>query len=57
MPWESTAPGLRIKQVCRGDRSIRLMEIDSAFVEAEWCAKGHTGYVIDGTLEIRAGCG
>lgn len=56
MPWESPAQGLRVKQVCRGDCRIRLLEFSEEFVEADWCRAGHIGYVIDGILDIDFSC-
>jgi hypothetical protein len=55
MPWETPAPGVRVKQVLRGDRRIRLIEFSEEFVEADWCRAGHVGFVIDGKLEIDFG--
>lgn len=52
MPWESPAPGLRVKQVCRGNQRIRLIEFGEDFVEADWCTTGHIGYVVEGAFEI-----
>ena len=55
MQWESPATGVRVKQVQRGDRRIRLIEFSEDFEEADWCRTGHVGFVIDGTLEIDFG--
>lgn len=55
LPWESPVPGLRVKQVCRGGQRIRLIEMGAAFTEADWCLKGHVGYLLKGTLEIDFG--
>ena len=42
----------RVKQLCRGDHCIRLIEFSDNFVEVDWCVSGHVGYVVEGTLEI-----
>ena len=54
-PWESPAPGLRVKEVCRGNQRLRLIEFREGFTETDWCRTGHMGYVIEGTLEIDVG--
>lgn len=50
--WESTLEGARFKTFSRAGKQIRLVEFTRDFVEPEWCVKGHTGYVIEGRLEI-----
>lgn len=50
--WQPMAPGARHKPVERSGKRIRLVEFTDAFVEQDWCAKGHVGYVLDGELEI-----
>lgn len=52
MPWESPARGVCVKQVLRGNQRIRLIEFSEDFTEADWCIKGHIGFVIEGSLEI-----
>jgi hypothetical protein len=52
MPWETPAPGVRYKSVNRKGQRLRLVEFSDAFVEREWCKKGHIGYVLDGELSI-----
>lgn len=52
LPWHHPLPGARFKVHREGARQIRLVEFSSEFVEPDWCAKGHIGYVLDGTLEI-----
>jgi quercetin dioxygenase-like cupin family protein len=29
-----------------------LVEFDREFVEPDWCAKGHIGYILEGKIEI-----
>ncbi len=52
MAWESPAPGIRQKVDVRGKDKIRLVEFSDGFVEAEWCRKGHRGYVVQGSLTL-----
>ncbi len=52
MPWQSPAAGVRFKAHERADRKLRLVEFTKDFVEADWCAKGHIGYILEGQLEI-----
>jgi hypothetical protein len=46
------ADGAREKVWNDGRRRVRLLELDSRFVEAEWCQKPHFGMVLEGTLEM-----
>ena len=50
--WIPQGKGLRCKAFSRGDRRIRLLEFSEGFVEADWCTKGHIGYVLEGSLVI-----
>ena len=50
--WQSPVPGVRFKPFVQGNRRMRLVEYTSDFVEPDWCAKGHIGYVIEGRFEI-----
>ena len=52
LPWESPMPGVRFKRYAAGGKQLRLVEYTREFAEPDWCGKGHTGYVIDGELEI-----
>jgi len=29
-----------------------LAEFTKEFIEADWCVKGHTGYVLEGVIEV-----
>ena len=53
MPWATPAAGVRCKVHAVGGRQLRLLELGREFVEADWCTKGHIGYVLEGQLEIR----
>jgi len=50
-PWERPAPGVRHKTYSEGSRRLRLVEFAREFVEADWCTRGHIGYVLEGELE------
>lgn len=50
--WQSPQPGARCKVFREGTRQVRLLELTSEFVEAEWCEKEHAGFVVEGELEI-----
>jgi len=51
-PWEAPVPGLRFKRYERDGRRLRLAEFTKEFVEADWCVKGHIGYVLEGVIEV-----
>jgi quercetin dioxygenase-like cupin family protein len=50
--WSAAAPGARFKAAERDGVRVRLLEFTTQFVETDWCRKGHTGVVLEGTLEI-----
>ncbi|MEZ5428015.1 MAG: hypothetical protein R2747_17215 [Pyrinomonadaceae bacterium] len=51
--WETSPLGSRFKAIETGrQQRVRLVEINRADGEAEWCRNGHVGYVIEGELEI-----
>lgn len=52
MPWNEPAKGVRFKAMVSGSRQVRLVEFSDGFVEPDWCAKGHAGYVLDGEFSI-----
>jgi len=52
MPWEPRAAGVRCKVCERGGQRLRLAEFTKEFVEPDWCAKGHIGYVLEGRMEL-----
>ena len=52
MPWEQPAAGVRFKAYEQDGRRLRLAEFTKEFVEADWCTKGHIGYVLEGEMEI-----
>ncbi len=52
MEWESPGVGVRFKAYEQGGRKLRLVEFGKEFVEADWCTKGHIGYILEGQMEI-----
>ena len=52
LQWEAPAAGIRSKSIIRKGKKLRLLEFTREFIEHEWCVKGHTGYVLEGELEI-----
>lgn len=52
MDWETPADGVRQKVFKQGDKSLRLLQFTRDLNHPEWCTVGHTGYVLDGTMEV-----
>jgi quercetin dioxygenase-like cupin family protein len=52
LEWQSSIHGARFKAFRSGTKQLRLVEFTSAFIEPDWCEKGHIGHVIQGELEI-----
>jgi hypothetical protein len=52
LPWQAPAPGVRFKAFEHEGRRLRLAEFTKDFVEADWCVKGHIGYVLEGVLAV-----
>ena len=51
IPWETPIKGLRHKVMKHGRRQLRMVEYTKE-MSPHWCEKGHTGYVLEGRLEI-----
>jgi quercetin dioxygenase-like cupin family protein len=52
IPWESPMEGVRQKiHNIRGEQ-LRLVEYSRDLVP-HWCTKGHTGYILQGEMEVR----
>ncbi len=56
-PWEEVSDCARQKLIDDGEKRVRLLKLAPGFQEQDWCTRGHTGYVIDGTLEMEFGEG
>ena len=52
MPWEQPVVGVRFKARVQDGHRLRLAEFTREFVEADWCTKGHIGYVLEGEMEL-----
>jgi mannose-6-phosphate isomerase-like protein (cupin superfamily) len=52
MPWEQLAAGVRFKTCEQNGQRLRLAEFTKEFTEADWCTKGHVGYVLEGEMEV-----
>lgn len=52
VPWETPVAGVKFKAHEQDNRRLRLAEFSTEFVEADWCTKGHIGYILDGRMEI-----
>jgi quercetin dioxygenase-like cupin family protein len=55
MEWANAAPGSRFKAFDLEGSRMRLLEFTPQFVETDWCRKGHTGVVLEGSLDIDFG--
>jgi len=51
LAWEHPLKGLRQKCLVQNNICLRLAEF-SKEIPLDWCANGHTGYVIEGTIEL-----
>jgi len=49
---ESPAVDVKFKAYQQDDRKLRLVEFSKEFIEANWCTKGHIGYILEGKMEI-----
>lgn len=52
LSWEVPADGVRFKSYEQDGRKLRLVEFTREFVEPNWCARGHIGYIIEGRMEL-----
>jgi quercetin dioxygenase-like cupin family protein len=52
LPWIETAVGVRYKRMAYENQQLRLVEFSYGFIEPDWCAKGHAGYLIGGSFSI-----
>ena len=51
-PWQKVNDFASQKLIDNGEKRVRLLKLLPGFQEQEWCTRGHTGYVIDGALEM-----
>jgi quercetin dioxygenase-like cupin family protein len=52
VPWQSPLPGMRFHIYEQQGRRLRVVVYSRDFVEADWCRKGHVGYVLEGEFDI-----
>jgi quercetin dioxygenase-like cupin family protein len=52
MDWETPAVGVLQKVFKQREKSLRLLQFTREMAHPEWCTVGHTGYVLDGTMEV-----
>jgi quercetin dioxygenase-like cupin family protein len=57
MAWETPAAFVRSKRVSEGGRTMRVVEFQRGFVEEEWCAREHAGYVLEGRMTVESAGG
>jgi len=50
--WEIPSKGIKQKIFLKGAQRIRLLRFYDDFIEDDWCAKGHIGYVTDGGMTV-----
>lgn len=50
--WEYPAQGTRYKKYWRDGQILRLLEFSEGFIEKDYCRKGHTGYVLEGSFAL-----
>ena len=50
--WQQVGEFARQKLIQLEDKRIRMLELSAGFREAEWCDRGHIGYVISGELQM-----
>lgn len=53
--WQDFGELARQKVIDNGEKRVRLLELHAGFYEQEWCERGHTGYVVAGTVEVEFG--
>ena len=51
-PWETPQPGERFKAFEHEGQRLRLVELAAGFVQRDWCARGHIGYVLEGEMDL-----
>ena len=50
--WQQVSDVARQKLIDNGEKRVRLLDLKAGFQEQEWCKRGHTGYIIGGTLHV-----
>jgi hypothetical protein len=52
MEFEVLQEGFAQKKFTQDNKVLRLLKINDAFTESNWCMKGHVGYVLSGKMKI-----
>jgi len=52
LSWIESGKGVRYKVYRSGTQQLRLVEFSEGFIEADWCIRGHAGYVLEGSCKI-----
>jgi len=52
MAGESPAQYVTAKAATVGTHRLRVVEFQRGFEEVDWCRLAHTGYVLDGRLQV-----
>ncbi len=52
MAGDSPSPHTTVKAATAGSHRLRLVEFRKGFEEPDWCRLSHTGYVLEGRLEV-----
>ena len=55
LDWERPAEGVRFKIARSGETQVRLVEFTQELSHPEWCTVGHSGYILEGILEVSFG--
>lgn len=50
--WQQVSDVAKQKLIDNGEKRVRLLDLSAGFQEQDWCKRGHTGYIIGGTLNI-----
>jgi len=50
--WNTETIGRKYKTIHIDNKKMTLVEFNDEFVEPDWCAKGHFGYVIEGKAKV-----
>ena len=52
LEWVTPGDDIRYKCYQHDGYQLRLIEFGKNMVHADWCVKGHFGYIVEGKLEL-----
>ena len=52
LDWQQVSEVAKQKLIDNGEKRVRLLQLQAGFQEQEWCQRGHTGFILHGTLEV-----